>query len=89
MVARDDKLAGGIGLKIEADRNLPDLILVDIGPEDPLIVFVEVVATDGAITTRRQKALLALSDGAGFSRDQVAFRSAYRDRESAGFKKTI
>ena len=89
VVARDDRLAGAIGLKIEADRNLPDLILVDLGPSDPLIVFVEVVATDGAITARRQKALFALTDEAGFTRDQIAFLTAYQDRDSAGFKKTV
>lgn len=89
VVARDDKLAGAIGLKIEADRNLPDLILVDLGPEDPLIVFVEVVATDGAITARRQGALFALTEEAGFAREQIAFLTAYQDRQSAGFKKTV
>ena len=89
VVARDDKLAAAIGLKIEADKNLPDLILVDIGPPDPLIVFVEVVATDGAITPRRQEALFALTDEAGLSRDQVAFVTAYQDRESSGFRKTV
>tara|TARA_R110000772_G_scaffold232445_2_gene343890 strand:- start:2849 stop:3928 length:1080 start_codon:yes stop_codon:yes gene_type:complete len=89
VVARDDKLAAAIGLKIEADKNLPDIILADLGPAEPLLVFIEVVATDGAVTTRRQKALLALTDEAGFSRDQVAFLSAYQDRETAGFRKTI
>ena len=89
VVARDDQLAAAIGLNIEADRNLPDLIMVDLGPTDPLIVFVEVVATDGAMTARRQDALFALTDDAGFSRTQVAFLTAYQDRESAGFKKTV
>lgn len=89
VVARDDKLAAQIGLQIEADRNLPDLILADLGPKEPLIVFVEVVATDGAITPRRQDALLALTDAAGFKRGQIAFVTAYLDRESPGFKKTV
>jgi len=89
VVAKDDTLASSIGLSIEADRNLPDLILVDLGPADPLIVFVEVVATDGAVTPRRQKALFALTDAAGFERSQIAFLTAYQDRESAGFRKTI
>lgn len=31
VVARDDKLAASIGLRIEADKNLPDIILVDLG----------------------------------------------------------
>ena len=63
--------------------------MVDLGPTDPLIVFVEAVATDGAMTARRQNALFALTDDAGFSRTQVAFLTAYQDRESAGFKKTV
>ena len=33
--------------------------------------------------------MFALIDEAGFSRHQAAFLSAYRDRESAGFKKTV
>ncbi len=66
-----------------------DLIVVDLRPTDPLIVFVEVVATDGAMTARRQNALFALTDDAGFSRTQVAFLTAYQDRDAAGFKKTV
>ena len=88
VVARDDRLARDIGLDIEASRTLPDLILVDLGPSEPLIVFVEVVATDGAVTPRRQQALFDLTDHAGFPRGQVAFLTAYQDRESAGFRKT-
>jgi hypothetical protein len=72
-----------------ADKNLPDLILVDLAPQHPLLVFVEVVATDGAITERRQEAIYKLTDVAGFPRSQVAFLTAYQDRGSAGFKKTV
>ena len=89
VVAREDEPAAAIGLRIEADTNLPDIILADLGPADPLIVFIEVVAIDGAVTARRPEALFALTDEAGFSRGQVAFLTAYRDRESAGFRKTV
>ncbi len=89
VVMRDDSIANAIGLKIEADKNLPDLILADLGPKAPLIVFVEVVATDGAITPRRQEAIYALTDTAGFDHKHIAFLTAYRSRESAGFKKTV
>lgn len=89
VVTRDDKLAAAVGLKIEADKNLPDLILVDLGPKDPLLVFVEVVATDGAITERRQEAIFELTDAAGFPRSHVTFLTAYQDRGSAGFRKTV
>lgn len=86
---RDDKIANAIGLKIDASTNLPDLILCDLGPSEPLIVFVEVVATDGAITARRRDAIFELTDTAGFKRAQIAFLTAYQDRESPGFKKTV
>jgi hypothetical protein len=89
IVVRDDRIANAIGLRIEADKNLPDLILADLGPAEPLIVFVEVVATDGAITPRRQEAIRAITDAAGFRRSQIAFLTAYQDRESAGFRKTV
>lgn len=89
IVLRDDHIANAIGLRIQADRNLPDLILADLGQSEPLLVFVEVVATDGAITPRRQEAIYALTDAAGFSRNQIAFVTAYLDRESSGFKKTV
>ncbi|KPX88745.1 hypothetical protein ALO63_200073 [Pseudomonas amygdali pv. mori] len=82
-------MASSIGLDIEAQKNLPDLILVDLEPVHPLIVFVEVVATDGAITERRQEALFSLTDKGGFKRSSVAFVTAYADRQSPGFKKTI
>ena len=89
VVARDDRIAESIGLKIEVDKDLPDLILADLGPADPLIVFVEVVATDGPISQRRQDALYALTDAAGFDRSQIAFVTAYQDRSSPSFRKTM
>jgi hypothetical protein len=89
IVVRDDSILNAIGLKIEADRNLPDLILADLAPADPLIVFVEVVATDGPITPRRQEALFAITDSAQFKRSQIAFLTAYQDRQAPSFKKTV
>lgn len=89
VVARDDGIAASIGLKIEADKDLPDIVLADLGPTDPLIVFVEVVATDGPVSQRRQKALYTLTDAAGFDRAQVAFVTAYQDRSAPGYRKTM
>lgn len=57
VVARDDRLAQAIGLTIHPDRNLPDLILADLGPAEPLLVFVEIVATAGAVSEARQNAM--------------------------------
>jgi len=89
VVARDDDLARKIGLKIQSDKNLPDLILVDLGPQHPLLVFVEVVATDGPVGDSRKEALLLLAQEAGFAAPNVAFVTAYRDRSASAFKKTV
>jgi hypothetical protein len=87
VVARDDKLARSIGLNIKADRNLPDIILVDIGPKDPLLVFIEVVATDGAITASRMEALLDIAVQAGFNPKQAVFVTAFSDRRGSAYRK--
>ena len=89
VVARDDELARKIGLTIRAEKNLPDIILADLAPAKPLLVFVEVVATDGPVTEARKKALQAIAEDAGFSPDQLAYVTAYLDRSGAPFKKTI
>ena len=89
VVARDDRLAQDIGLTIQTDRNLPDLILVDLGPAEPLLVFVEVVATAGPVSAARQAALMAIATEAGFSENQVAFLTAYADRDDAAFRATV
>nr|WP_316652733.1 BsuBI/PstI family type II restriction endonuclease [uncultured Gellertiella sp.] len=89
VVARHDELARQIGLNIAADRNLPDIILADIAPEHPRLVFVEVVASDGPISEQRKSALLQISDKAGFPREHIAFVTAYPDRSRAAFRKTV
>jgi hypothetical protein len=87
VVARDDELARAIGLEISADRVLPDIILVDLAPDTPLLVFVEAVATEGPISESRQAALLKLATDAGYQRQDVAFVTAFMDRNSGAFRK--
>jgi hypothetical protein len=92
VVARDEKLAAQLGIKITADRNLPDIILADLGESENaqvLLVFAEVVATDGPVTSQRKDALLKIATDAGFSADRVAFVTTYLDRSHQAFKKTV
>lgn len=89
VVHRDDVLARSLGLSIAADLNLPDLILADIGGARSLIVFVEVVATDGPINERRREALVEVSDAAGFARSDVALVTAYNDRSDSAFRRSV
>jgi hypothetical protein len=89
VVARDDKLARQIGLRIEADRNLPDIILVDVDLKSSKLIFIEVVASDGAITTQKQAALQAIAAEARFSPASVYYITAFSDRTAAPFKKNV
>ena len=89
VVSRDDELAQAIGLTIDPQRNLPDLILVDLGPTDPLVVFVEVVATSGPVSEPRRAALMAVANEAGFGEHQVAFVTAFADRSRAAFRRAM
>jgi len=89
VVARDDELARKIGLNILHDKNLPDIVIADLAPQHPLLVFVEVVATDGPVSEARKAALFAVTDKAGFPRERIAFLTAYFDRSNAQFKKTV
>jgi hypothetical protein len=89
VLARDDALAKLIGLDIPADKYLPDILLVDLSPKEPVIVFVEVVATDGPISESRKAAFLEITRRAGFLDRYVAFVTAYLDRGKPAFKKTV
>ncbi|MDK1389605.1 BsuBI/PstI family type II restriction endonuclease [Sinorhizobium sp. 8-89] len=89
VVSRHEELAKQIGLNILADRNLPDIILADLAPAHPRLVFIEVVASDGPVSETRKEALLKLTDAAGFPREHIAFVTAYFDRSRAQFKKTV
>ena len=89
VVQRDDDLARAIGLEIRSEKILPDIILVDLGPREPLLVFVEVVATDGPIDERRKSELLQIVTDAGFPERNAAFVTAYMDRGNSAFQKTF
>jgi hypothetical protein len=86
----DDELARTLGIVIDPTKELPDIILVDLGASsDVLVVFVEVVATDGAVTARRRTALMEIAGAADLSPRHLAFVSVFADRASAAFRKNI
>ena len=93
VVAQDDVLAKKLGLNIDPSKTLPDIILIDLGSletgAEMLVVFVEVVASDGPINESRKKALTALALEAGFEVASLAFLTAYKDRGNAPFKKGV
>lgn len=89
IVARHDEIARSIGLDIKADKDLPDIILADIATsKHPLLVFIEVVATDGPVNERRKAALEKIVNDAKFPIEHVAYVTAFSDRSAGPFKKT-
>lgn len=91
VVARDEHLADVLGISIDAGKALPDVILVDLGTDqsgdDMMVVFCEVVATDGPINRQRQAALTAVTEEAGLDRKHVVFLTAFADRGDPAFRK--
>lgn len=87
VVSQDNELAISLGLKIEADRNLPDIIMADVGSDKAALIFIEVVATDGPINRNRKEALMKLVEEADFDKKRVLFLTAFQDRSSSVFKR--
>ncbi|NLE00941.1 MAG: hypothetical protein GX640_13830 [Fibrobacter sp.] len=89
VVHQDNKLAKSIGLNIEANKNLPDIILADRGPATPIIIFTEIVHTDGPIDDSRKNALLSLALAGGFKAENVVFLTVFNDRSSQVYRKIV
>lgn len=89
VVLSDQALSQSIGLDIDAQRVLPDIILVDMAPSTPLLAFVEVVATDGPVSESRRSDLMQIARGAGFEECDATFVTALLDRSERGVFKKI
>jgi hypothetical protein len=88
VVERDDALLRLLGISVDPERLLPDLILADTDTE-LMFVFVEVVATDGPIHEERRVGLMKLVTNAGFRPDQAAFVSAFHSRDHPAFRRVF
>lgn len=89
VVSRDEQLARELGLNLDAARTLPDIILVDLHENGTRLIFVEVVATDGAITESRKEALVEFAEAAGFASEHLLFVTAFRDRSERAFRRLV
>ncbi|MFY0992880.1 BsuBI/PstI family type II restriction endonuclease [Halomonas sp. C05BenzN] len=89
VVHQDNALMKQIGLNIDETTLLPDLVLADLRDSGVLIVFVEVVATDGVVTETRKRKLLEMAEKAGFSSSHIAFMTAFEKRDAGPLKKRI
>jgi hypothetical protein len=87
IVIQDQDLAESIGLTITSDKNLPDVILADTNKDNFILIFVEVVHSDGAITEARKKAFMQMAKSHGYQIKHVAFLTVFRDRNAPAFRK--
>lgn len=81
-------LSASVGLHLDLNAELPDLILVDLG-EPSRFYFCEVVASDGPVTVERKKALLGLVRKSSIPESAAHFVSAFEDRQAAPFRKSF
>lgn len=92
---RDPPLERALGISLDAATLLPDVVLVDLDPPgragEVLIVFVEVVASDGPVTEKRKRALLELmgSSARSYRPEDAAFVTAYMDRGTDPVRRTM
>lgn len=83
----DEEVARAIGFHLNVSGTLPDVVLVDLDAEPPLLVFVECVASDGSVTERRKQDLEHLALINGFRPSGCAFVTAFRDRSESVFSR--
>lgn len=87
LLFRDEALLKAIGLEIDVSATLPDVILVDVGSEPPIIVFVECVATDGPINERRKKELETIASEGRFPASDCAYVTVFHDRTGPPYRR--
>ncbi len=91
----DNTLARILKIDIDAAKVLPDVILVDLDPPgrkgELLMVFVEVVSTDGPVDELRRGQLIDLlrSSPRGYRDEDAAFVTVYADRGSRAASKAM
>jgi hypothetical protein len=88
VIQKDLDIARALNLNIQAEKVLPDAVLADLGAH-AMLVFIEVVATDGPVTEARKAALSDLAAQAGFTESHVAYVTAFESRDSRPFKSSL
>jgi RNAse (barnase) inhibitor barstar len=80
-------IAEKLGLKLDAQAALPDVVIVNMKAKPIELTFVEVVHSDGVITELRKQALLEIGANMGFPKNRVHLVTAFEDRNSDIFRK--
>lgn len=77
---KDEDLCSSIGLQIDVSTVLPDIILMELGSDTPLLLFIECVATDGPISERRKQELEEIATKARYNKEDCVYITVFKDR---------
>lgn len=89
LLMKDDDICRALGICIDVSKVLPDIMLVDLGYDKPLFIFVECVATDGPVNSRRKEQLIQLVEDSGFDKNDCSFVTAFLDRSDVASRKLL
>lgn len=89
LLLKDDELCRAIGFNVDVSSVLPDLILADLGTEHPIIIFVEIVASDGPVNDRRKQELIGMARAANYSDSDCAYITVFKDRADQTSRKLV
>jgi BsuBI/PstI restriction endonuclease domain len=89
-VYENSPLETALGIRLNAAKVLPDVILANVAKTGVRFVFVEVVASDGPVDQHRKGQLLQLlaDSPRGYKPSDAAFVTAYKHRQHKGWGKT-
>lgn len=87
LIMKDDEICRAIGFSVDVSTVLPDIILTDLGEPQPLIVFVECVASDGPVNDRRKQELIDMAKAANYAEKDCAFVTVFKDRAGSESRK--
>ncbi|MFI6464586.1 BsuBI/PstI family type II restriction endonuclease [Streptomyces sp. NPDC050538] len=77
------------GIKIDPKDVLPDVLMADVNSEPVTFWIIEAVASDGAVTEVRRKALLKWAAQQNIKAAQCSFLSAFESRNAPPAKKRL
>lgn len=85
----DARVLNQLGLRIDQTTLLPDAVIVDIGQQPPTFWIVEAVATDGAVTEDRKRALVSWAQSQRIPDGACEFLSAFGSRNSSAARRRL
>ncbi|MGW2853398.1 BsuBI/PstI family type II restriction endonuclease [Streptomyces sp. NPDC001215] len=79
----------GLGITIDVNNVLPDVIMADIGTDPVRFWIIEVAASDGVVTAARRTALLKWAAKQNIREDRCSFLTAFEWRNSDSARRRL